>query len=166
MKRFLLLFTVIMSTIMVYGQNQKARERIEAARIALITKELNLTPDQAKTFWPIYNEFMSKRNDLVRKYKIEKANFDHANATEEDRKRLVNRGLELKQQKLNLEKDYSDRLLSIISSRQIIRLKGAEDKFRRMVLERLQKRQDQQNRTRQEQLRNRRDDFEKRKRNN
>ncbi len=166
MKRIILMMIVSMATMLVYGQNQKARERIEAARIALITKELNLTPDQAKTFWPIYNEFMNKRSELVKKFKLEKANFDAANSTEDERKRLVARGLEIKQQKLNLEKDYSDRLLKIISSRQIIRLRGAEDKFRQMVLERLQRRQDQQTRQRQEQLRKKRDDLENRRRNN
>ncbi|MFM9074653.1 MAG: hypothetical protein ACKORJ_03680, partial [Bacteroidota bacterium] len=41
----------------------KARERIEAARAAVITERLGLTPDQAEKFWPIYHEFANRRQE-------------------------------------------------------------------------------------------------------
>lgn len=166
MKRIVLILIIFVSPVFVLAQNQKAREKIEAARIALITKELNLTPDQAKLFWPTYNEFISKRNELIKKYKLEKSNFDAAAASEQERQNMLALGLELKQQKLNLEKDYSHRFLDIISSRQIIRLKGAEDKFKRLVLERIQQRREHQMRQKQDQIQKRRDDYQKRRNNN
>jgi hypothetical protein len=39
-----------------FGQDRDARQKIESARIALITERLGLTPEQAEKFWPIYNE--------------------------------------------------------------------------------------------------------------
>jgi len=32
-------------------------ERIEVLKMAYITKELNLTPDEAQKFWPVYNNY-------------------------------------------------------------------------------------------------------------
>ena len=37
------------------------REKLESAKIAFITNRLTLTSDQAKDFWPIYNEFERKK---------------------------------------------------------------------------------------------------------
>jgi len=39
-------------------------EKIEAARIALISERLELTPEQAEKFWPIYREFGNKRKEI------------------------------------------------------------------------------------------------------
>jgi hypothetical protein len=39
---------------------------------------------------------------------------------------------------LKVEKDYSDRLLRVISSQQLLGLKKAEDDFREMLLQRIQ----------------------------
>ena len=41
-------------------------ERVQALKVAFITKALNLTSAEAEKFWPIYNEFQDKR-DVVRK---------------------------------------------------------------------------------------------------
>ena len=161
------LILVLVTSHFSFGQKGKGREKIEAARIALITNELNLSPEQAQKFWPIYNEFKSKRGEIARNFNQEKRNFDAANATEEERKRMVNRGLELKQQQLNLEKDYSQRLLDVISSRQIIQLRQAEDKFRKLLIERLQQTRDQRLRRRQsDDAQRRRDEWQRRKNDN
>ena len=168
MKRivFLLLLSLV-GSYFAYGQSGKARERIEAARIALITKELNLTPEQAQKFWPVYNEFKSKRNGLSRDFKQQKRNFDASSATEEERKRMLDLSLELKQNQLNLEKEYSQKLLDVITSRQIIQLRQAEDKFRRLLIERLQQNRDQRLRRMQsDEIQKRRDEWQRRKNDN
>ena len=38
--------------------------QIEAARIGMITERLGLSPDQAQRFWPMYNEFSQKRQQI------------------------------------------------------------------------------------------------------
>ena len=125
------------------SQNREAREKIQAARIALITERLELTPDQAEKFWPIYNEYNDKRKDLARQYKAEKDNLDMNTASEQEKKELLDLGLEIKEKSIALEKEYSDLLLEVISADQIIALRKAESDFRKMVLEQLQKRRNE-----------------------
>ena len=167
MKRIVILVSFLAAGYFTYGQSGKAREKIEAARIALITKELNLTPEQAQRFWPIYNEFKSKRGELSRNFNQKRRDFDAANATEDERKQMLDLGLELKQKQLNLEKEYSGKLLDVITSRQIIQLRQAEDKFRRLLIERLQQNRDQRLRRMQsDEMQRRRDEWQRRKNDN
>lgn len=38
--------------------------RLEALKIAYLTKKLNLTPDEAKRFWPIYNNYAAEIREV------------------------------------------------------------------------------------------------------
>lgn len=42
------------------------REKLSAAKIAFITQKLDITPDQAEQFWPLYNAFEDKRRKIGR----------------------------------------------------------------------------------------------------
>ena len=59
---------------------------------------------------------------------------------------LVELGLRLKQRELDLEKDYSGRLMKVISAQQMLNLRQAEQDFRAMLLNQLQQRRMQQQR--------------------
>ncbi len=41
-------------------ERAKIAQTIDALKVAYITKELNLTPDEAQKFWPIYNGFSNE----------------------------------------------------------------------------------------------------------
>ena len=144
--------------------NPEARKKIQAARIALITERLGLTPEQAEKFWPVYKEFSEKRREARREFVRARRSHDPRTASEEENQRLVQMGLEVKQRELNLEREYSERLLRVIDTRQLVSLKQAEDDFRQMILRRIDQQRNQQDRR--EQLRNRNQDQLQRRRNN
>lgn len=125
-------------------RNQTAREKLEAARIALITERLGLTPDQAQTFWPIYNEYAEQRRRIQQEYKQSRQGMKIDNLTEEQQKQLLRGRMEEKQRQLNLESKYGDRLMEVINARQMMALKKAEDDFRAMIIRRIEQRQRQQ----------------------
>lgn len=80
---------------------------------------------------------------------------NHEKLTEEESKRLLNKGLELKERQLALDKLYSERLTNVITTRQILQLRKAEEDFRQMLLERLERRRDARERLdRRDDLRN------------
>src|SRR5687768_2333056 len=39
-------------------------ERMESMKIAFITNKLNLTPEEAKVFWPLYDKFEDEKKAL------------------------------------------------------------------------------------------------------
>ena len=124
-------------------QDQKVRDKIEAARIAYITDQLQLTPSEAEKFWPIYREFAERRREIRQQLR------DARNGnTEQTDQEAVDQQFKIKQQELDLEKDYSGRLLKVISAQKLRSLPQAERKFRQMILDQIQRRQMQQERLR------------------
>jgi hypothetical protein len=140
MKKLLTIFLLSWITCNALAQDDEvikdptAREKIIAARAAYITQRLAFTPDQAEKFWPVYNEYAQKRKDLHLQYR-------RAKKSGEDETALVELGLTIKQQELDLEKEYSERLLKIISAQQLLSLRQAEQDFRKLLLRQLAQRQ-------------------------
>lgn len=124
-------------------QDQKVRDKIEAARIAYITDQLQLTPGEAEKFWPIYREFAERRRGIRQQMREAR----NANPGQTDQE-AVDQQFKMKQQELDLEKDYSGRLLKVISAQKLRTLPQAERKFRQMILDQIQRRQMQQERLR------------------
>ncbi len=127
-------------------QDSKVKDKINAARIAYITDQLGLTPEEAEKFWPIYREFSQNRIQLKQQYRAMKKNPDPTKTSEQNDQALVDLQFQVKQKELDLEKDYSGRLLKVISAQKLRTLPDAEKRFRQMILEQIQRRQTQQNR--------------------
>jgi hypothetical protein len=130
------------------AQDPKVRDKIQAARVAYITDQLALTPAEAEKFWPIYREFSEKRREVRQQLKVNRQTADPAKTTEQIEREMVEQQFKVKQQELNLEKDYSGRLLQVISAQKLRTLPDAERRFRQMILEQIQRRQMQQERQR------------------
>jgi|SRR5690606_17417912 hypothetical protein len=148
MKNLLMLALVALSASFAYAQEPEEIEaetrpevaaRIDAARAAYITERLGLTPEQAERFWPIYREFATKRQELRQRYR-------EARRQGTDEKELVNLGLEIRQKELDLEKDYSGRMMQVIPAEKLVRLRNAEQEFTRIILRQVQQRRQQMDR--------------------
>lgn len=121
----------------------KAAEKIRAAHAAYITERLELTPEEAEKFWPVYREYAAKRKSIRQQLQTAKQK-----GTAE--KELIDLDLKVKQEQLNLEKDYSGRLQKVISPQKLMNLKQAEGDFRRLLLRQIQQRQMHQERRQQQ----------------
>lgn len=61
-KRFLFIsFSLLLYCFAMAQQpDKKAANKTEVIRIAYITRQLNLTPQEAQQFWPVYNAYMNE----------------------------------------------------------------------------------------------------------
>jgi len=145
------LFIVLILSSSAYAQksdeinNHKrmARANIDGAKVGIITQKLNLTVEEAEKFWPIYNEYDNKRKSLVKTLREIKKNRDSLN--DKKNQELVNSRFKIKQELLDLEKEYSKRLSNIISQRQLLDLLYVEQDFHRMLLHRINNNEDRRN---------------------
>jgi hypothetical protein len=115
------------------------RQRIENAKIAWITNRINLTADQAKNFWPVYNEYESQKQET--RLKIRRLNAETNNLTTSEKRILENLRelITLKQHEVDIDREYLNRFLKVIDVRQLAELYKAEQRFTQMLLERLNK---------------------------
>lgn len=114
-------------------QDPKAQQKIKAAHAAYITERLGLTPGEAEQFWPIYREYVSKRQAI-------RQQFRDAKRSGQDEKSLLDLDLKVKQQQLDLEKDYSGKLQKVITPQKLMNLRQAEGDFRKLILRQIQQR--------------------------
>jgi hypothetical protein len=140
----LLLLCTLCASAILRAQSPEAMKKIESARIALISERLGLTPDQAEKFWPLYREYADQRRAIRQQLQQERGAIEPGNLSDAESRALMERALELKQRELNLEKTYSERLMQVISSQQMLQLRNAERDFQEMLLRRLQMERERQ----------------------
>lgn len=144
MKRYLVylfLFGALLTKVQAQDPQkvQSINEKIEARKIALITQRLELSPEQAAKFWPIYRELSQKQRDIKSDFQQQRRSFNPNTASDEEMKKMIDLGLKVKERQLNLEREYSERMRQVITNRQIVNLRRAEEEFRQRLLERIQK---------------------------
>jgi hypothetical protein len=137
---FLVLFSLILGT--AARAQSPGRQRIENAKIAWITNRINLTPEQAKNFWPVYNEYDAKKRET--RLKIRQLNAETNNLTISEKRITANLRelMALKQHEVDIDKEYMERFMKVIDVRQLAELYKAEQRFTQMLIERLHKKSD------------------------
>lgn len=114
------------------GDNVKMR--IESQRIAFITQRLSLTPQEAEKFWPVYNA----HRDALKALRDDFERPDLPNLSDEEATRLIDKHLQLEQQRLDLKKNLLSQLRNVLPPRKIVMLHAAENAFNRELLRKAQ----------------------------
>lgn len=119
----------------VQAQDGGGREKIEAAKIAMITNRLNLTTDQAQVFWPVYNEYNNRKQELTRKMK--QLNTESLRPNNDNVVDDLKEYNGIKQKLADLDDEYLNKFLKVISPTQLAELYKTEQMFNKMLLNRL-----------------------------
>ncbi|WP_229240284.1 hypothetical protein [Dyadobacter sp. SG02] len=133
----LLFIGAVSTTANAQRRSEEEIKKIQDAKVAIITNRLNLTPEQSTGFWPMYNEYSQKRREIHRaQRKIindKKAEGQNDEAVLNNLKEVQ----ELRQKELDLEKEYQNKFLKVITASQVIELYKAERTFNDMLIQRL-----------------------------
>ena len=133
MKRILtILFLFILSVNLSYAQDDVTTlknngGKIEALKIAYLTNKLNLSPEEAQRFWPVYNKYMEE----IRKTRLD-ARENKQQEIVTDEKILV------------IRKKYNTEFGKVLSSEKVNAFFKAEKEFgtylQKEIIERRQQR--------------------------
>ncbi|TDP60886.1 sensor of ECF-type sigma factor [Flavobacterium dankookense] len=141
----LLAFILLITTTLSFSQNgrllKQKKEQVKSIKVAYITNELNLTPDEATKFWPLYNEFEEKQNQIRREKlkahlnRIDDTDFD--NLSEKEATTLLAQ-MESSEDELHLlRKKFVANLKNVLPATKILKLKKAEDGFNKKLLQQI-----------------------------
>lgn len=132
------LIALVLTTHVARAQNDpNGRQKIETAKIALITNRLNLTTDQAPQFWAVYNEYNAKKQELNRRIRQLNNEPSRSNLTDDQLKNGLREVNSTKQKLADLDDEYLNRFLKVISPAQLAELYKTEQVFNKMLLNRL-----------------------------
>ncbi|MCR1026465.1 hypothetical protein NQT66_16710 [Cellulophaga baltica] len=128
----LLMLTVSLS----YGQRNGDWDKIRTLKIAFITERLDLSSKEAQTFWPIYNEYQAKREDLHEKghTEIRKKLDAYDNLSENDSAKLLDKYLQFEKEEEELEQTYLKKIQKVISAKKTLLLIRSEGDFKRKLI--------------------------------
>jgi hypothetical protein len=112
---------------------QKLNDRMQAQRIAFITQRLALTPEESQQFWPIYNQYTDKLQQ-IRSVKPDKPIVDMTDAETE---KVILDGFDKETRELDLKKEYYQKVKKVISVKKISKLYVAERDFKAELIKRL-----------------------------
>lgn len=119
------------------GPDRPGREKLESARIALITERLNLSPETAQKFWPIYNQLDDEEMVLRREEMQMRRSLSPDQLSDAEAQSKLDQYFLLKEKQLVLEKQAAEEYQKVLTARQVLQLFKAEADFRRMVLEKM-----------------------------
>ncbi len=126
--------------------NEIRDERIESFKIAFITKQLQLTPEESQQFWPLYNQFEKDKEALRDSYHMKDRKIELMSDAELEE--FINKHFELEEKQFNLKKEFFRQIQQVLPIRKVAMLNKAELQFKRKLLEEMRRRK-QQNRQRQ-----------------
>lgn len=120
-------------------------DKLNAYKIAFLTKRVNLTSQEAEKFWPLYNEFQEKKLRIQQEKIMINRDFNLTGSTmsEKDLTEAGDKYISLEVQEASLSQDLHTKLKSILPPSKILRLYQAENQYKIQLLNELQDRRQQ-----------------------
>jgi Spy/CpxP family protein refolding chaperone len=141
-KKLIPVFLLLLSA-NAFAQNgmmsKEKRDKIKSLKIAFITSELSLTSEEAIKFWPIYNTFEDKQQE-IRKQKM-KGYIDRMDdesldkLSEKEASTLLVQMESTEDELYQAKKKLINSLKGVLPPVKILKLKKAEDDFNRKLLQ-------------------------------
>lgn len=143
MKKILFTIVALVFVSQVFAQRNINPDRVKAQKVAFITERLDLSSDEAAKFWPIYNAFEDKTNDIRQNdlREVRRA-MRQGNLSDSEAQKLLDTFMAAEEKLHQAKKDLVSDLKNVIAPQKIIALKAAEDAFNQRLLQILQQRKE------------------------
>ena len=126
-----------------------AKERIEAMKIGFLTERLDLTPDEAKVFWPVYNKYNDELESIRKAHRssVEDARKDFDEMSDQEVEKQVDKEIAFRQNELDIMKKYHPQFKQVLPIKKVAKLYRSEESFKRKLLNMLQEKKQHRDNT-------------------
>ena len=149
LKKIFLVIIFVASSTIIFAQNKngdKIWKKFESQKVAYITQELDLTPQEASVFWPLYYEMKNslEQNEKKTRMLINQIK-NNKKLVEKDYEDILLNELDSSIKREVIIKDYYKRMLKIISPSRLLKLRKAEHDFKKILFNRMGRGRDNSN---------------------
>jgi len=120
---------------------EKKEDKVKAWKIAFITERLDLTSEEAQKFWPLFNAYEAEQKAIREKNKLDADANKDGQVSEEEAEKALTKQVEMHQAQVDLMKKYNNEFKKAIPARKIVLLYQANEDFKKVLLQRLKKMQ-------------------------
>src|SRR5262245_28037750 len=105
------------------GPTPQQMEKIKTMKIGFLTERLNLSSEEAKTFWPVYNKYQDELETLRKNHRedVEKLRSGDE-LSDKELEKLVDGELAFRQQEIDIMKKYNPEFKKILSIKKVAKL--------------------------------------------
>lgn len=130
-----IVFFVFSQVLVAAGQDEGRQDRWEkyrAEKVAFLTNKLDLTPEEAQKFWPVYNQLEKAKMEAQQaRHELEKKVRDaEENMSEKEIIKLTRTFTETLGNECELDAKYNEDFLKILPPAKVLKLYKAEGEFR------------------------------------
>lgn len=120
------------------GRKHANYNKFKTEKVAFITTQIDLTVEEAQAFWPIYNEYDKKINDLISEEHNIHRDLRHnkERLSKDGLEEKLDRKVEINQERANLMLEYHNKFKNILPVEKVSALYDAENDFKRELLHR------------------------------
>lgn len=116
---------------------QILREKLKADKKLVVATNMELTESEAKTFWPIYDQYqkdLQKINQrIVNLLESYADDFRRKSLTDDKAKKLIDEAVKIDQAEADLKSVYAPKLSKVLPVRKAVRYLQIENKIRAVV---------------------------------
>ncbi|MDX9881347.1 MAG: hypothetical protein RBS73_04735 [Prolixibacteraceae bacterium] len=129
------------------GQSPELIQRIKAEKVSFLSARLDLTPEEAQIFWPVYNEFERKKMEIEKKrMELELKTGRKTELPGDDELKKINEQyIDAFAEEARLMEEYNKQFLKILPVQKVVKLYEFERKFRLHILQEFRRREQTKN---------------------
>jgi hypothetical protein len=136
MKKLILIALLFLTGPSLYAQHHTKKDfpgwdAIKNQKIAFLTEQLSLTPEEAQNFWPVYNMLENERAKIWDEKRAleDKFHRDSTQMTEDQFRQMADKFADIQMQEGQMMKEYNEKLLKVLPANKVVTLYFAERKF-------------------------------------
>lgn len=134
----IIVFILLPGFVGAQGGQRMDDEKWEATKVAFLTTKLDLTANEAKVFWPIYNDFTREQRSLRKERHQKMISFrkikEIDDLSDTEIQALITNDFEFKQKDLNIEKKYYNNFKNSLSIKIVGKFYRAQEAFKKEIL--------------------------------
>lgn len=119
------------------AQTPSKKGTLEQEKIGFFTRHIGLTTEEAKVFWPLYNDMEKEFHYLHDQEKKLTEGKKLDELSEEELNEILNDRLALKQKEVDVEKKYLAKFKEILSTKKVAKIYTTQEKWKKYLLKKI-----------------------------
>lgn len=121
------------------GKGPELRKQIEALRVGVYTRVLNLSTEEATKFWPVFNQFQGEMDLIQKDQKQTRKSLSPetvATLSDAELEKALDNMMASEQKSLDLKKKYIGEFKKVLPTRKVALMPFAQMEMKRELIER------------------------------
>jgi hypothetical protein len=137
----LFLFTITIGLSACKSEQEKTEEMLKAEKVAFFTKKLELTPAESEQFWPVYNLYWERKNQIIesKRTAMKFCSLNIEKMSNEEIVKYADMYVNFQKQEADLLIEFNTKFQSVLPASKVLKLYQTDYDFKTYLLHQIKK---------------------------